>query len=111
VRRYRRRLRGEQRRTGAAQPRGLNTVLTLGGGDMRRREFITFLSGAAATACPLAAHAQQANRTLRIGVLQILTIEDAESQARNAAFLHGLQQLGCRRSRGRGMALSSRPRT
>src|SRR5262249_51041844 len=60
---------------------------------MRRREFIALLSGAAA-AWPLAAHAQQGERMRRIGVLMNLGSDDAEGQARNAAFLQGLQELG-----------------
>src|SRR5262249_4070384 len=60
---------------------------------MKRREFITLLSGAAA-AWPLAARAQQGERMRRIGVLMNLTAEDAEGQARLAAFLQGLQEAG-----------------
>ena len=60
---------------------------------MKRREFITLLSGAAAT-WPLAAHAQQSEGMRRIGVLTNLATGDPEDQARNAAFLQGLQQLG-----------------
>ena len=60
---------------------------------MRRREFITLLGGAAA-AWPLAARAQQAERMRRIGVLMASAADDPESQARIAAFLQGLQQLG-----------------
>jgi len=60
---------------------------------MRRREFITLIGGAAA-AWPLAARAQQAERVRRIGVLMSLGANDAEGQARLAAFLQGLQQLG-----------------
>ena len=60
---------------------------------MRRREFITLLGGAAA-AWPLAVHAQQGERARRIGVLMNLAADDAEGQARIAAFLQGLQQLG-----------------
>ena len=58
---------------------------------MRRREFITLLGGAAA-AWPLA-RTQQGERARRIGVLMNLA-DDAEGQARIAAFLQGLQQLG-----------------
>jgi putative tryptophan/tyrosine transport system substrate-binding protein len=60
---------------------------------MRRREFIMLLGGAAA-AWPLAARAQQAERMRRIAVLMNLAADDAEGQARLAAFRQGLQQLG-----------------
>ena len=60
---------------------------------MKRREFITLLGGAAA-AWPLAARAQQPERMRRIGVLMSLAADDPEGQARVAAFLQGLQQLG-----------------
>ena len=45
-------------------------------------------------AWPLAARAQQPERMRRIGVLMSLAADDPESQARIAAFLQGLQQLG-----------------
>ena len=60
---------------------------------LQRREFITLLGGTAA-AWPLAARAQQAERVRRIGVLMNLASDDAEGQARLAAFHQGLQQLG-----------------
>ena len=60
---------------------------------MKRREFITLLGGAA-VAFPLAASAQQRERTRRIGVLMNLASDDAEGQARLAAFLQGLQEAG-----------------
>jgi putative ABC transport system substrate-binding protein len=59
---------------------------------MQRREFITFLGGA--VALPLAARAQESERMRRIGVLMPGIAADAEYQARMAAFLQGLQQLG-----------------
>jgi ABC-type uncharacterized transport system substrate-binding protein len=61
--------------------------------DLRRRQFITLLGGAAA-AWPLAAHAQQTDRVRRIGVLMNLAGDDPEGQARLAAFHQGLQEAG-----------------
>ena len=58
---------------------------------MRRREFVS-LMGAAALAGPLPAQAQQPVR--RIGVLMAFAADDPEGQARLAAFLEGLRQLG-----------------
>ena len=60
---------------------------------MRRREFIT-LARRRGGAWPLAARAQQAERMRRIGVLMALAEDDPEAQARIAAFLQALQQLG-----------------
>jgi len=59
---------------------------------MLRREFITLASGAAAT-WPLTAHAQQPERMRRIGAFAGIE-DDAEGQARFAAFVQGLRQLG-----------------
>ena len=60
---------------------------------MKRREFITLLSGAAA-AWPLAAGAQQAERMRRVGVLLPGSADNPEYQARLAAFHQGLAVLG-----------------
>jgi putative ABC transport system substrate-binding protein len=60
---------------------------------MRRRDFIKVIAGSA-TSWPLAAHAQQGQRMRRIGMLMNLASDDAEEQARVAAFHQGLQQLG-----------------
>ena len=60
---------------------------------MQRREFISLIGGAAAV-WPLAARAQQPERMRRIGVLMALSANDPEGQARVAAFLQGLQELG-----------------
>jgi ABC-type uncharacterized transport system substrate-binding protein len=58
----------------------------------RRREFITLLGGA--VVWPVAARAQQRELMRRIGILLNLASDDAEGQARLAAFHQGLQQLG-----------------
>ena len=59
---------------------------------MKRRDFI---AGVAATAAvPLTARAQQPDRMRRIGILLPATADDAEYQARLAAFLQGLALLG-----------------
>ena len=60
---------------------------------MKRREFITLLGGAAA-AWPLAARAQQPDRLRRVGVFINPVADDPVTQARLAAFVEGLQQLG-----------------
>ena len=60
---------------------------------MKRREFITLLGGAV-VAWPLAARAQQPERMRRVGVLMPNAADDPEYQARMAAFLQGLAQLG-----------------
>jgi putative tryptophan/tyrosine transport system substrate-binding protein len=57
-----------------------------------RRKFLATLGGAAAW--PVAARAQQRERMRRVGVLMNLTPDDAEGQARLAAFLQGLQEAG-----------------
>jgi len=72
---------------------------------LRRREFLTLLGGAA-VASPLAVRAQQAERVRRIGVLLPAAADDAEFQARLAAFHQGLQQSGW--SIGRDVQIDTR---
>ena len=60
---------------------------------MRRREFITFLGGAAA-AWPLTVRAQHGEPMRRVGVLMPYSEGDAEGQASVAALQRGLQDLG-----------------
>jgi putative ABC transport system substrate-binding protein len=73
-------------------------------GQLKRREFITLLGGAAAW--PLAARAQQGERMRRIGVLMPLAADDAESKRRKTAFEQGLAQLGW--TDGRNVAIDYR---
>jgi putative ABC transport system substrate-binding protein len=59
---------------------------------MRRREFISLLSGA--ILIPLAAHAQQNERIRRIGVIGVLAKDDPEAASRVAAFQQALASVG-----------------
>jgi putative tryptophan/tyrosine transport system substrate-binding protein len=59
---------------------------------IERRKFLATLGGAAAW--PLAARAQQPERMRRVGALMNTAADSADGQARFAAFVHGLQQLG-----------------
>ena len=61
-------------------------------GRTNRRTFIAALGGAAAW--PLVARAQQPDRVRRIGVLMTTAADDPEGNARIAAFVQGMQQLG-----------------
>ena len=72
---------------------------------MKRREFITLLSGAAA-AWPFAVRAQQPERMRRIGVIVPFAANDSEAQSRIGAFLQELQQLGW--SIGRNVRIDTR---
>jgi len=73
--------------------------------DLRRREFITLLGGAAA-AWPLAVRAQQGERMRRIGALIGGAETDPESRARVAALREGLEQRGW--SEGRNLRIDYR---
>jgi putative ABC transport system substrate-binding protein len=59
---------------------------------MRRREFLSAVGGAAVW--PLAVHAQQPDVIRRIGILLGFSETDREGQARVAAFLQALRELG-----------------
>jgi hypothetical protein len=71
-----------------------------------RREMIALLGGTAAVSWPINARAQQAERMRRIGVLMYLAPDDAEAQARIAAFAEALKQLGW--SEGRNLSIDTR---
>jgi putative ABC transport system substrate-binding protein len=60
---------------------------------MRRREFVTLLSGAV-VAWPHVVRAQQPDRARRIGVLMNGTATEMAPQSYVAAFIQGLRQLG-----------------
>ncbi len=60
--------------------------------QLRRRELITLLGGAAAW--PLVAHAQQSDRLRRIGVLAVFEIDDPQGQVLIRSLRGGLQQRG-----------------
>jgi putative tryptophan/tyrosine transport system substrate-binding protein len=70
---------------------------------VKRRDFITLLGAAA---WPLAVHAQQSERMRRIGVLMPYAEDNPVGQARLAAFLEGLRQLGW--ADGRNVRIDSR---
>jgi putative ABC transport system substrate-binding protein len=72
--------------------------------DLRRRQFLTLLGGAAAW--PLAARAQQPDRMRRIGVLMAFAEDDPEAKARLAAFRQGLEKRGW--SEGRDVRIDAR---
>jgi putative ABC transport system substrate-binding protein len=72
--------------------------------DLRRRQFLTLLGGAAAW--PLAARAQQPERMRRIGVLMPAAANDPEFQARMRAFQQRLEESGW--SIGRNIQLNMR---
>jgi putative tryptophan/tyrosine transport system substrate-binding protein len=69
------------------------TSVANSGSEMKRREFITLVGGAA-LAWPVAARAQQPDRIRQIGVLLNLAADDPEGRVAIAAFQDGLQQLG-----------------
>src|SRR5271166_3210433 len=71
----------------------LGWLLGVGRKPMRRRDFVTLL-GCSAAAWPLAAHAQQADRVHRIGVLMNKVVDDREGVVEVAAFEQGLQEFG-----------------
>jgi putative ABC transport system substrate-binding protein len=73
--------------------------------DIRRRDFIKLLSGAAA-AWPLAARAQSAEHVRRIGVLANFAESDAETQAMIGVLQRRLSELGW--NVGRNLEIESR---
>ena len=79
--------------------------MSLGVVEMKRREVIKLIGGAAAS-WPLAVRAQQKDEIRRIGVVVNVAADDPEAQASVAAFKQTLQQLGW--SEGRNLQLDFR---
>src|SRR3984893_10761160 len=73
-------------------------------GQLKRREFITLIGGAA-VAWPLPAHAQHPERMRRIGVL-MNAIPDSDQKVSIDVFRQALQQLGW--AEGRNMQIDIR---
>src|SRR5499427_7460319 len=69
--------------------------------QLKRREFITLLGGAAAW--PIAARAQQPDRMRRIGVLMGAVESDPARQSQLAAFRGALAKLGWREGSNLGI--------
>jgi putative ABC transport system substrate-binding protein len=73
--------------------------------QLKRREFITLIGGAAA-AWPIAARAQQPQRMRRIGIILPAAADDVEYQVRMGAFLQELQLSGW--TLGRNLRIDTR---
>jgi putative tryptophan/tyrosine transport system substrate-binding protein len=71
---------------------------------VKRREFITLLSGAASW--PLAARAQQPDRMRRVGVLMVVAETDPDAKSFVDAFENQIETLGWQK--GRNLEISYR---
>ena len=75
------------------QPQLASFLAFEGDGSVHRRDFLKFIAGSAAS-WPLAASAQQAGRTRRIGVLMAHAENDPEFRTYVSAFGEGLEKFG-----------------